>query len=161
TEYHPASETFFRAQQLADIAGFYQAFGLETAEAEPERPDHVALELEFMAFLLLKQRLMLDPANPDPEAAEHAETCPAAQAAFFRDHVAWWVPSFATGLRRKAGCGFYAAVAQVLLALAPLERARFGVAAPRLPLQPALIERPEEQAGCTACSDQAGVASAG
>ena len=59
TEYHPSSEPFFRSQEMADVAGFYRAFGLETAQAARERPDYLGLELEFMAFLLLKKRLAL------------------------------------------------------------------------------------------------------
>src|SRR5262245_45700315 len=70
TEYHPSSETFFRSQQLADVAGFYRAFALDTSRAEPERPDHVALELEFMAFLLLKKRLALTSGAPDEDIVE-------------------------------------------------------------------------------------------
>jgi TorA maturation chaperone TorD len=151
TEYHP-SEAFFRAQQLADVAGFYRAFGLETARTAPERPDHLAVELEFMAFLLLKERLARAPAGHNPAAAEQAGVCAEAGRNFFRDHLAWWVPSFATGLRRKAERGFYAAVSEALAALLPAERARLGVPAPRLPLRPALIERPEEQAGCGGCA---------
>jgi TorA maturation chaperone TorD len=144
TEYCPSAETFFRSQQLADIAGFYQAFGLQTARACPERPDHLALELEFMAFLLQKERLA--------PTAEQASVCADAQRSFFRDHLSWWVPSFVTGLLRKAGTGFYATVAQALAAFLPIERARLGVAAPQAPQRPALIERPEEQAGCAACT---------
>jgi TorA maturation chaperone TorD len=151
TEYHPSSETFFRAQQLADIAGFYRAFGIEPASAIPERPDHIALELEFMAFLLLKQRLALAVPEPGLEGAGRAAVCEAAQRSFLRDHLAWWVPAFARGLRRKAGDGFYAAIGEILAAFLPAERSRFDVPAPRTPLQPALIERPEEQAGCASC----------
>jgi TorA maturation chaperone TorD len=152
TEYHATSEPFFRAQQLADVAGFYRAFGLDAARDAPERPDHLALELEFMAFVLLKKRLALTSAPPDVCRAELASICDEVQRGFFREHLAWWVPSFATGLRRKAGSGFYTAVAQVLAAFLPAERARLGVAAPRLPLQPTLIERPEEAAGCAGCA---------
>jgi TorA maturation chaperone TorD len=160
TEYHSAGETFFRSQQLADVAGFYRAFGLEPARATPERVDHVALELEFMAFLLLKKRLALGAADESPIALEHLMVCDEALRDFFRDHLGWWVPSFAMGLRRKASTGLYAALAQVLAALMPIERQRFGVAPPRLPLQPALIERPEEQVGCAGCGCPSGAAEA-
>jgi len=149
TEYHPAEETFLRSQQLADVAGFYRAFGLEPSRSRPERPDHIALELEFMAFLIMKKRLAA--ASPD-EPSERAEVCAKAMVSFFREHLAWWIPAFATGLRRKTGSGFYAAVGEVLAALLPLERARLRVAAPRFPLEPALIEQPEEQPGCASCA---------
>lgn len=143
TEYHKTSEAFFRSQQLADIAGFYRAFGLEVSRQKPDRPDHIALELEFMAFLLMKKRLAA--------TAEQSEVCAEAERTFFRDHLAWWVPSFATGLRRKAGDGLYAALADVLAALLPTERARLDVPPPRVPLQAVLVERPEEQPDCSAC----------
>jgi TorA maturation chaperone TorD len=152
TEYCPTSEPFYRAQQMADVAGFYRAFGLTGAEARPERPDHLANELEFMAVLFLKNRLALDEALP--EAAEHIAVCDNAQADFFREHLAWWVPSFAAGLRRKAGDGLYAALGRVLAAFLPAERSRFGVKAPQAPVRPALIERPEEDAGCAGCAAQ-------
>ncbi len=147
TEYHPSSETFFRSQQLADVAGFYRAFGLGTSRLAPERPDHIALELEFMAFLLLKKRLA-------PDGTEQVDVCAEAQRTFFREHLAWWVPSFLTGLRRKAGGGLYGAAGDVLAAFLPLERARLNVEASRMPLQASLIERPEEQTGCAGCAVQ-------
>jgi TorA maturation chaperone TorD len=155
TEYHTTTDVFFRSQQLADIAGFYRAFGLDVSDVAPERVDHLTLELEFMAFLLLKKRLALTSTDGNPHAAEQSGVCEDAQRNFFRDHLAWWVPSFVAGLRRKADGDFYGAIGQVLGALLPLERGRFGVAAPRLPLQPALIERPEEQSGGEACIGQA------
>jgi TorA maturation chaperone TorD len=155
TEYHATAEPFFRAQQLADVAGFYRAFGLDAARATPERPDHLALELEFMAFVLLKKRLALTSATPDACRAEQVGVCDEVQRDFFREHLAWWVPSFATGLRLKAGGGLYAAVARVLASFLPAERARLGVPAPRLPLSPRLIERPEEESGCAGCAARA------
>lgn len=152
TEYHATAEPFFRAQQLADVAGFYRAFGLEPSQGCPERPDHLALELEFMAFLLMKKRLAAGAADGDNEGDDQAQVCADAETTFFCDHLAWWVPSFATGLRRKAGDGFYAAVGRVLAALMPAERLRSGVASPRLPLRAAPIEPPEEQGGCAGCA---------
>jgi TorA maturation chaperone TorD len=152
TEYQPSSETFFRTQQLADIAGFYRAFGLEPSRTEPERVDHLAVELEFMAFVLLKKRLALAQGTRDPNRADHADVCDQVERLFLRDHLAWWVPSFATGLRRKAGDGLYAALGSFLAAFLPTERDCFQIDAPRLPLEPALIERPEEQTGCATCS---------
>jgi TorA maturation chaperone TorD len=152
TEYCPTAEPFFRAQQLADIAGFYRAFGITGAEAHPERPDHVVNELEFMAFLFLKKRLAAD--GNGPQSAEHAAVTAEARNEFFREHLAWWVPSFTAGLRRKAGDGLYFHIGRVLAAFLPAERGRFGVKAPQAPMQPRLIERPEEAAGCVGCATQ-------
>jgi TorA maturation chaperone TorD len=154
TEYHSCTEPFFRTQQLADVAGFYRAFGLQTARAAPERPDHIAPELEFMAFLALKERLALESAGGSPDAADQAAVCAEAQRSFCGDHLAWWVPTFVRGLRRKAGEGLLAAVGEVLAAFVAAERLRFGLTAPRPPLQPASIERPEEQTSCLNCVGQ-------
>lgn len=152
TEYHPNAEAFFRSQQMADVAGFYRAFGLEPSQADPERPDHIALELEFMAFLLMKKRFALATVEQDPAAPERAAVCDGVQRSFFRDHLAWWVPSFATGLRRRAATGFYAALGQVLAAFMPAERRRLGVDTPSVPMEATYIERPEEQMGCAGCA---------
>ncbi len=149
TEYCPTEEPFHRAQQLADVAGFYAAFGLTSAHARPDRPDHLALELEFLAYLLFKQHL----AEADAAAGcERAVICADAARRFFRDHVAWWVPSCAAGLARKAGGGLYAALSVALAAFLPTERARFGVPAPKAPARPSPARRPEDEPeGCAGC----------
>lgn len=149
TEYHASSEPFFRSQQMADIAGFYRAFGLDPSTASPERPDYLPLQLEFMAFLLLKKRLAAEAG-----AGDQVEICAAAEATFFRDHLAWWAPSFTTGLRRRAGTGFYASLSEALAAFLPTERQRLGVERPGLPVAPKVIERPEEQPECAGCAAQ-------
>jgi len=150
TEYHSSVETFFRSQQLADIAGFYRAFGIEPGREAAERPDYLPLELQFMAFLLLKKRLAA--VDGDTGAEEHARICAETECTFFREHLAWWAPSFAAGLRRKAAEGLYDHLASLLAAFLTIERQRFELPPPRVPLQPAIIERPEEQADCAACS---------
>jgi TorA maturation chaperone TorD len=148
TEYGPTSEPFFRAQQLADVAGFYAAFGLIGGRAKPERADHIALELDFMAHLLLKQRLADD---GTPTGQERAEVCADAARRFFRDHLAPWLPSFAAGMQRRGG--FYAAVGRALAAFVPAERGRLGIKAPRARVRAAPASRPEEETeGCGDCA---------
>jgi TorA maturation chaperone TorD len=111
TEYCPAALTFYRAQQLADIAGFYRAFALELNREQPERHDHISVELEFMAHLITKEL-----AAKQGGLTEQAAVCREAQKKFFQDHIAWWVPAFGQLLRRAAVDGLYSALA---LALGP------------------------------------------
>jgi TorA maturation chaperone TorD len=151
TEYHKAEEVFFRSQQMADVAGFYHAFGLTPGGSSRERPDHLALELEFMALLLMKERQAGTGDAASPEGDE-AQICRAARESFLRDHLSWWVPSFALAMRLKAEDGFYAGVGRVLSALMPVERSRAGIAAPIRPLEVSFIESPEECSGCLAAS---------
>lgn len=97
TEYCHWHDPTYRANQLADVAGFYRAFGVEPSGEHPERPDHVALELELVTLLLEKLRLAREQADEDGEAV-----CSDALAAFVRDHVAWWMPTFARSVERRA-----------------------------------------------------------
>lgn len=151
TEYHPPAQTFLRSQQMADIAGFYRAFGVEPGSWTHERPDFLSLELEFVALLLTKKRLVQDDPAADSETRERADVCDEALRDFVRDHLVWWVPAFASGLRRKADHGLYHALACVLAALIPVERCRLGIDPPFKGAQPELIEQPEEQTECTGC----------
>jgi TorA maturation chaperone TorD len=148
TEFQPVEEPFFRSQQMADVAGFYRAFGLEPTGKSRERPDHLALELEFAAYLLMRKRTAVREAADIAMAAEYAAVCQAARATFLREHLCWWTPSFALALRRKAERGFYAALGTVLGALLPIERQRLQVPPPRIPLEASLIESPEACEGC-------------
>jgi len=152
TEYYPTQETFGRSQQMADVAGFYRAFGIAPAQSSPERPDHLAIELEFMAFLMLKRRQAVAATDHDPEAGEQASVCERALRDFFRDHLAWWLPAFSAGLRRKADGGYLHALAGILTMLIPAECRRLDISAVLRPIRPEAIEEPEEQSGCAACS---------
>lgn len=151
TEYHASGDTFFRSQQMADVAGFYRAFGIMPVRQPPERPDSLPLELEFMAFLLMKRRLASQ-SDAGLEEEELARLCEDAERAFFRDHLVWWVPAFAAGLRSKAETGIYAALARFLAAWLPAERGRLNVPAPRLPVQPEVSSEPDTSESCEGCS---------
>ncbi|HEX6962952.1 MAG TPA: molecular chaperone TorD family protein [Lacipirellula sp.] len=142
-EYVPSKFDFQRSNGLADISGFYHAFGLTIADEHPERPDHIVLELEFMAFLLGLERRAAEFSD-----VERGQICREAQAMFLSEHLAWWAPAFARLLAREAADGFYAAVADFLAALIPAERALVGVEVPGRPAAPTQIERPEACEGC-------------
>lgn len=146
TEYINSKFTFQRSQGLADIAGFYSAFGLEPSTSHPERHDHLALELEFMAFLLGLERAAAESDNADRVA--RSAVCRDAQRKFLAEHLIWWVPTFARLLSRQDPGGFYDAVSQFLAALMTAERALAGISATLGQVGPSTVERPEECAGC-------------
>ncbi len=148
TEYHRTREPFFRAQQLADVAGFYRAFGLEVSSRCPDRPDHVSLELEFLALLLAKERLAWDRWGQE---SNQAQVCREAWLAFFRDQVVWWLGAFARGLARKAARGFYFHLARALAAWLGWERRRLELPPAQL-ARPQSIEPPEAQDPCGTCT---------
>jgi TorA maturation chaperone TorD len=146
TDYFTGGEPFFISQQLADIAGFYRAFGLQLPASAPGRPDHLETELSFMAFLLMKQRIAHD--NGDDELVT---ICQETQRSFFRDHLSWWVPAFASGLWHRAEYGFYAHLGRFLAAWVTVERRRLMVTPSRISLGPAMVERNEDEPECAGC----------
>lgn len=146
SEYVNSKFTFQRSQTLADVAGFYRAFGMETSDAHPERPDHIVLELEFMSLLVDLERRAS--AGADPQAVEHQAVCIAAQAKFLSEHLAWWAPAFARLLAYENPNSFYGAAGNFLAALIAAERALLCLPAPIAAESPTTIERPEECEGC-------------
>lgn len=74
--------------ELADIAGFYRAFGFENVgdEGIREMPDHVAVELEFYALLLMKEAHLEDAGD-----AEGVGIVRDARRKFLQDHLGRFV----------------------------------------------------------------------
>src|SRR3990172_7219059 len=83
---------FRQSQELADLAGFYRAFGLRVGRSQSqggtvrERPDHIAVELEFMYLLALKEAYAAENGMP-----EQAEICRETQRKFLSDHLGIWI----------------------------------------------------------------------
>lgn len=98
------ADPFRQARQMADVAGFYRAFGADAHGPAADRPDHAGCELEFLAFLGAR-RLAAEDAGRDDEAAR----CHEIEDAFLREHAGRWLPAF---FRALAGTdsGVYAAV---------------------------------------------------
>ena len=112
-----------KAAILADVAGFYRAFGLETAEGQPEVEDHLCAELEFMSALTLKEAWALA-----EQEADGLEVTLAAERAFLSEHLGRWTRAFAERLTAAAAPGFYPAAAGALRAWLDADCARLGVA---------------------------------
>lgn len=161
TEYGSGG-SFRQPQELADIAGFYLAFGLRPAAGADERADHVACECAFMDFLARKEAYVLaSGAEPDgigaAEAEEMHDVVRAAAAAFLRDHLGRFGMAFATRLAREAEGDLFGALGGVLARLLALECERLSVPAgpPTLQVRPPAVD--DVPVGCgTACDAEPG-----
>ena len=101
------NEIIRQASDLADLAGFYRAFGMEIAGDSNGRPDHIAAECEFMSALCLKEAYAH--AHGDEE---NADICFHAERTFLRDHLARWLPAFARHVEEADADGFFGALAR-------------------------------------------------
>lgn len=115
-------ETFQKANVLADIGGFYQAFGLEVSNTHEQRMDFIGSELDFMFWLGLK----LDRANSRHKPVE-AGQCESAMRKFLDDHLATWAISFANELSQESKLPFYHKLGTELLLFLASECSRFQV----------------------------------
>ncbi len=147
-------------QALADIAGYYRAFGLRCAQVD-ERIDHVGCECAFMEFLALKEAVAVEGAAG--AAAEERQTwrdtleaTRGAERTFFRDHLGRFGRAFAAALSRADGEGLLGCTGAFLFGLLEAEWKRLGVACGPdvLPLRSAAEEPVPmgcgggEQSGC-------------
>jgi TorA maturation chaperone TorD len=133
------ADRLFQPHRLADIAAFYNAFGLEVAPDAAERVDHIAMECEFYAVLCAKEEV----------AGDQIEFCRETQRKFLQEHLARWTPAFSRRVERLAGHEFYRHAARRLRAAVEAECARHGIA----PGNPDLQLRPAEELvdPCGAC----------
>lgn len=99
--------------RLADIAGFYAAFGLKI---ERDRPDHLVAELEFVGFLLAQEAEALA-AEDDDQAAVAGD----AIRTFLRDHLGTWVTAWAARVAAIDELAPWAPVAAATAALVHAE----------------------------------------
>ena len=110
TEY--AMDTIFaKTKELADLNGFYGAFGLQLGkDSNRERPDHVSIEMEFMASLLIKEAYARNEGWDDK-----VNVCLDARKKFLKDHIGRWGPTFCTVIKHKTDIEFYKVLAGLTL----------------------------------------------
>jgi TorA maturation chaperone TorD len=114
---------FQRANLLADIMGFYTAFGLEP---DKERPDSITCEMEFMYALILK-RNRAGQLPADDQAKEKIDVCFDAEKKFFIQHLEPAAVLIAKKIISKSNHSFYKKAARELLAFLEYERKHFNI----------------------------------
>lgn len=126
----PAFETAYfgtdaqqQTQRMADIAGFYRAFGVD-ATSGGYRPDELAVELEFMGYLCRKEAYAIEHLGaPRVGQARRAERL------FLEQHLGRWARVFARKFGAAAPLGhFYSLAAQTLDQWLSAELERTGAA---------------------------------
>jgi len=124
---------FQQSHQLADLTGFYAAFGLELDEAVHERADHIACELEFMHFLARKEAYALE--TRDDAMLEGTRR---GARLFLQEHLGKFGRAVALSLQETGEKGFYAGLGRVLHECLLLDSRRQGIETgpPGLQLRP-------------------------
>ena len=138
------AHVFMQSHDLADIAGFYGAFGLETRTGE--RLDHLAAELEFMQFLAAKETYAKEHAG-----AEEVAVCRDAQRAFLGEHLGRWVSALATRLRGPNVSPFYTRLAEEIADFVSKDCDALGVQPVAVNAAEMRLIEPDADGACGTC----------
>ncbi len=113
---------FQQTQGMADIAGFYKAWGIDIASDTHDRLDHVSAECEFMGFLLLKLDYFLSKGEKEAE-----DICLDSSKKFLKEHLGKWTPIFSALVMKKSSGGLYHRAVKLLKKFIEKEAEIFGV----------------------------------
>jgi len=94
---------------IADVSGFYLAFGFALPDSSASPPDHLGAELEFVSLLHLKIALALQRGR-----SEVLRITRSALAAFLQDHLGRWSQPFALALADAGAAPAYLATGRLL-----------------------------------------------
>ena len=85
-----------------DVRERYREAGLDISEKFKDVPDHIAVELEFMYFLIFKE---IEAIHSDTPEVAYEQLC--RQKSFFQNHLGLWAGEFARHVERHAETDFY------------------------------------------------------
>lgn len=94
---------------IADLNGFYAAFGFGLTEEAPSPPDYLGTETEFMSLLHLKKAVTLG-----RHERERAAIVDRAMARFLTEHLGRWVDSLGDALKDAGAVAPYARLGELL-----------------------------------------------
>ncbi len=143
--------TFRQSQDLADIQGYYVAFGLGRREDRRERVDHLGVEYEFLGFLARKEALALE-AGDEKQSAVTLR----AYRTFLRDHLSRFGVAVSARLSRADRRGFYGRVGAVSAAFLRSECDRLDVPSEHESLTPRRDEPDRTPMACGTPDDACG-----
>lgn len=125
----PAFETEYgtddmvrQPHELADLSGFYNAFGLRIAPGAGERADHVRCECEFLMVLARREAVACEQGDDAGREAVRRAT-----RLFLRDHLGRFVPTLGERLQRADAGGFYGALGALAARMVVDDCRRFEV----------------------------------
>lgn len=107
---------------LADLNGFYLAFGFGPPPTASSPPDHLGTELEFMSLLHLKIAYAMQ-----RKQREQVEITRAAMGRFLEDHLGRWVNSFRLSLQDAGAAPAYLSLARLMACAVEIDARRLGV----------------------------------
>ena len=94
---------------IADLNGFYAAFGFVLTEEAPSPPDYLGTEAEFLSLLHLKKAVTLR-----KRERERVLIVERAMARFLTEHLGRWVNSLGDALREAGAVAPYTALQRLL-----------------------------------------------
>ena len=120
TEY-ASPHVFAKTQTMADIAGFYRAFGVRSSIGLGERPDQASTELEFMHLVTLME------ANASSKGdKEKAQVCLDAERKFIQDHMGRWLQGLGKLITETATTNMYRSLGRLVTIFLNDEIRRLG-----------------------------------
>ncbi len=113
-----------KAFELADIAGFYSAFGFSVNDdiKNKEALDHMAVELEFMALLEWKEQYAKEKGQ-----MENVGIVRDAKMKFLKEHLAKWGFLYCRRIYGLKGACFYIRPAKILECVLALQCERYHI----------------------------------
>lgn len=112
-----AKERTLWGPAASEVKRFIEAHGLSLGEESGGIPDHIGIELDFMARLSRAEAEALEAGD-----AERADAARESRLVFFRDHVGKWVPAFCAQVEEQAQAALYRDVARILRTMVEVEQ---------------------------------------
>ncbi|MEZ8103831.1 molecular chaperone TorD [Vibrio sp. 03-59-1] len=96
-----------------EMAALMSKHGIAVSESLNEPADHIAIELDFLGNLIIRSNEL--------EQEKHLDDALIEQESFIQTHILSWIPQFSAKCDQYDEFGFYASVAQVLVAFCQLD----------------------------------------